>query len=144
MKVDMFRQTVSAMFYAGGEVSELGRSPTRMAEILGCGLLVVANAGVGDVARIIEGYRVGVLVESASADSMDRSLDALAELRTDPELPSRCRQAAEEMFSLERGTEAYRALYNEVLAKGGGSGATPLHSSRNSDGGGPRPAVLNE
>ena len=27
---------LSVMFYAGGEVSELGRSPTRMAEVLGC------------------------------------------------------------------------------------------------------------
>lgn len=30
-------QVASVMFYAGGEISELGRSPTRMAEILGCG-----------------------------------------------------------------------------------------------------------
>ncbi|MDA7846625.1 glycosyltransferase, partial [Amylibacter sp.] len=43
---------LSVMFYAGGEVSELGRSPTRMAEVLGCGLPVVANEGVGDVADI--------------------------------------------------------------------------------------------
>jgi hypothetical protein len=27
---------VSVMFYAGGEVSELGRSPTRLGEVLGC------------------------------------------------------------------------------------------------------------
>ncbi|WP_375264239.1 glycosyltransferase, partial [Palleronia sp.] len=47
------RQNASAMFYAGGEVSELGRSPTRMAEILGCGNPVVTNEGVGDVAGIV-------------------------------------------------------------------------------------------
>ena len=44
-------------------VSKLGSAPTRMAEILGCGRPVVANSGVGDVARILREHRVGVLLE---------------------------------------------------------------------------------
>ena len=109
------RQCASVMFYAGGAISELGRSPTRMAEILGCGIPVVANSGVGDVAGIVARYRVGVLVEDSSDAAMDRAVQQLSELRADPDLPARCRRAAEEVFSLERGTEAYRALYAEIL-----------------------------
>jgi len=107
--------TSSVMFYAGGEVSELGRSPTRMAEILGCGLPVVANPGVGDVAEIVQKYRVGVLVTEGTPDAMKSAFDALEELRKDPELPQRCRLAAEEVFSLEAGTRAYRELYRDIL-----------------------------
>lgn len=106
---------MSIMFYAGGEVSELGRSPTRMAEVLGCGLPVVANSGVGDVASIISENRVGVLVEGPSHLQMASALDALNVLKKDPELPNRCRKAAEEIFSLEAGTKIYRKLYGEVL-----------------------------
>src|SRR5690554_2883912 len=54
-------QMASVMFFADG-LGKLGSSPTRMGEILGCGLPVVANDGVGDVARIIQQYRAGVLV----------------------------------------------------------------------------------
>ncbi|TDO16642.1 MULTISPECIES: glycosyltransferase family 4 protein [Halomonas] len=111
------KHDISIMFYAGGEVSELGRSPTRMAEVLGCGLPVVANGGVGDVASVIEENRVGVLVEGPEPQQIHDALDALDALMQDPELPSRCRKTAEEIFSLDAGTEAYRSLYADLLAE---------------------------
>lgn len=109
------KHDVSAMFFTQG-VSKLGSSPTRMGEILGCGLPVVANSGVGDVARIIERYRVGVLVNEGTPATMARALSQLKELKRDPQLPVRCRQAAEEVFSLESGTQAYSELYRAVLS----------------------------
>ena len=108
-------QTASVMFYAGGEISELGRSPTRMAEILGCGLPVVANDGVGDVARIIRAHRVGVLAGGAEPEAMAVAWSELTALLNDPELPNRCRKAAEAVFSLESGTAAYARLYEQVM-----------------------------
>ncbi|WP_282041250.1 glycosyltransferase [Halomonas alimentaria] len=108
-------QTASVMFYAGGEVSELGRSPTRMAEILGCGLPVVANDGVGDVARIIQQYRVGVLVEGPEPEQMATALEELDQLLLERDLAARCRAAAEAVFSLKGGTEAYAELYASIL-----------------------------
>lgn len=106
---------LSVIFYAGGEISELGRSPTRMAEILGSGLPVVANSGVGDVERIVTEYRVGVLVGGSTPDDMATAFRELELLMADPNLPKRCRAAAEALFSLEAGTESYRNLYADVL-----------------------------
>lgn len=105
----------SVMFYAGGEVSEFGRSPTRMAEVLGCGLPVVANPGVGDVARVIRDHRVGVLVEGPDSEQIEKAMDELNVLMADPELSARCRRAAEAEFSVEEGVRRYRAIYEEVL-----------------------------
>lgn len=113
-------QTVAVMFYAGGAVSELGRSPTRMAEVLACGRPVIANAGVGDVAGIIGRYRVGVLVKDGSEEAMRVALDELSALQADSELAVRCRQAAEEVFSLKTGTEAYKAIYRSLCDRPGG------------------------
>lgn len=110
-------QISSVMFYAGGSLSELGRSPTRMAEILGCGLPVVANEGVGDVAEIIRKYNVGVLAKSGSEEDMNAAYDDLIHLLDDPDLAARCRACAQEVFSLEAGTNAYRALYKSVLER---------------------------
>lgn len=110
-------QIASVMFYAGGEVSELGRSPTRMAEILGCGLPVVANDGVGDVARIIRDYGVGVVAAGAGQLEMEAAWEELQRLLADPELAVRCRRAAEEVFSLQAGTAAYSGLYATIVAE---------------------------
>lgn len=108
-------QTTSVMFFTEG-LGKLGSSPTRMGEILGCGLPVVANEGVGDVARIIQEHRVGVLVRSAAPSDMHAAWHALQELLTDPDLAKRCRVAAEAIFSLEAGTKAYSSLYAAILA----------------------------
>ena len=107
-------QMASVMFFTDG-LSKLGSSPTRMAEILGCGLPVVANEGVGDVARIIREYRVGVLAEGLEPRAMAKAWTELMELLEDPELTFRCRKAAEEVFSLESGTASYARLYGQVL-----------------------------
>ena len=87
-----------------------------MGEILGCGLPVVANEGVGDVARIIRDHNVGILADRASPEDMEAAWDALQQLLSDPDLATRCRKAAEEVFSLAAGTERYRALYAQILA----------------------------
>lgn len=104
----------STMFFTPG-VSKLGSSPTRMGEILGCGLPVVVNDGVGDVAAIVRRYHVGIVIDGNGQEQMDKAYSSLVELIKDPELSLRCRKAAEEVFSLESGTKAYHQLYQDIL-----------------------------
>ena len=106
---------VSVMFFTDG-LSKIGSSPTRMGEVLGCGLPVIANGGVGDVAPIVTEHRVGVLATSSADADMVAALDALDALMTDPALPSRCRAAAEAVFSLERGITEYSSLYRSIAS----------------------------
>jgi len=111
-------QVASVMFFTKG-LGKLGSSPTRMGEVLACGLPVITNDGVGDVAQIIRKYRVGVLVSGPTEREMAHSWGVLQELLADPNLVLRCRQAAEEVFSLESGTSAYARLYDKVLKNHG-------------------------
>ncbi|MBA6412289.1 glycosyltransferase [Parahaliea sp. F7430] len=97
-------------------LSYLGSSPTRMGEILGSGLPVVANEGVGDVAQIIRSHKVGVIVDGPKPEQMMKALRELDDLLNDSDLPSRCRRAAEEIFSLHTGTKAYHKLYDDILS----------------------------
>jgi glycosyltransferase involved in cell wall biosynthesis len=102
-----------AVFLETG-LAKLGSCPTRMGEALGCGLPVIANSGVGDVADIVRAHSVGVLVEDASDEAMDRAVADLLALCEDPELANRCRGIAEDLFSLESGAETYDQLYREL------------------------------
>ncbi|VCU70109.1 D-inositol-3-phosphate glycosyltransferase [Pigmentiphaga humi] len=110
------RQIASVMFFTQG-LSKLGSSPTRMGEILGCGIPVVANDGVGDVAKIIKDYRVGVVIRKP--EEMANAWDELQLLLSEPDLATRCRNAAEDIFSLKAGTDSYRALYTVILGNRG-------------------------
>ena len=104
---------VSVMFFTDG-LSKLGSCPTRLGEVLGCGLPIVANGGVGDVARIVMEHRVGVLAASSADADMVAALDALDALMADPALPGRCRAAAEAVFSLEGGVCEYSSIYHDI------------------------------
>ncbi|MEX3011472.1 glycosyltransferase [Hoeflea sp. TYP-13] len=112
--------SVSVMFFSEG-LSKLGSSPTRMGEVLGCGLPVVANPGVGDMARIIKDHRVGVLVSGPGAKEMAGALDELDTLLSDPDLGKRCRKAAETLFSLQGGTAGYKRIYRQICAMNAGT-----------------------
>ena len=46
-------------------------------------------------------------------------------VRSNSNLSLRCRKAAEEVFPLEAGTDAYRKLYAEILGRTDGPEAAP-------------------
>lgn len=104
---------VAALFFID-DVSEIARCPTRMGEMLACGCPVVANDSVGDVGAIIRRFRVGVVVRENSAAELARAVAELDALLRDPGLARRCRDAAEEWFSLEKGAARYDRLYRQV------------------------------
>ena len=108
-------QTASVMFYKGNELSELGRSPTRMAEVLGCGNPVISNSGVGDVANVINKYQVGVLLDQIDNESLEQAYQSMMFLLKDPHLPLRCRNTAEKIFSLSYGIQCYQKIYQGIL-----------------------------
>lgn len=83
----------------------------RLCELLAAGIPVVANTGSGDVNEIITRDRVGMLVADSSPDAVARSVSDIRTLLADPDLPARCRQAAEEWPSLDEGLRRYEALY---------------------------------
>jgi len=109
------KQICSVMFYAGGQLSEIGRSPTRMAEILAVGLPVVTYAGVGDVDSIIKDNNVGVILKGCDAKQIENALDQLEKLLNDPNLDLRCRKVAEEFFSLRSGIKKYLMIYENSI-----------------------------
>lgn len=107
--------SASAMFYAGGSISELGRSPTRMAEVLASGRPVIVNTGIGDVEHVIRSNRVGILLSGTSRIDMDVSAKELLALLKDQNLSFRCRRTAQQHFSLGGGVDAYSAIYSDIL-----------------------------
>jgi len=106
--------SASVMFFTSG-LSKLGSSPTRMAEVLGCGRPIVVNSGVGDVEEIVRSRNIGIVVNDSSRSSMKASAIKLFSLLKDCHLSHRCRLAAEELFSLKSGVAAYQKLYQALL-----------------------------
>lgn len=95
--------------------SKIASAPTKIAEYLGCGVPCLGNGGVGDVAEILLGRNVGLLLNSFDAASIDAAVDHALALTQNPALRSRCAEVAREVFSLERGVAAYRSIYQALV-----------------------------
>ncbi|HMO80753.1 MAG TPA: glycosyltransferase [Pyrinomonadaceae bacterium] len=85
------------------------RSPTKIPEYLACGLPIIANAGVGDVDKLITENGVGALLKEFSPSGYAA---AVSELESLGDIADKCRETARREFDLERiGGARYRRLY---------------------------------
>lgn len=101
-------------FYRDG-LSTRGTSPTKIGEMLACGLPVAGNA-VGDVDRILRGSAAGVVVGGTDDASLSAAAAELSALERDAETSARARRVAETWFSLRNGIDAYAALYEAIMS----------------------------
>jgi glycosyltransferase involved in cell wall biosynthesis len=104
-----------SMFFFTANISKLGSAPTRMAEILGTGIPVLTNAGVGDVDKIVSTYKVGELLKSEDIKDIKIASDNFMQLIKQKDISNRCRVTSEELFSLDVGVIKYRSIYSKIV-----------------------------
>ena len=106
----------AGIFFIRPVFSKQASAPTKLAELLGCGVPCLGNSGVGDMAEVLEGDRVGVVLRAFDEDSMVAGLGQLLALAADPSTAARCVAAAQKHFSLNEGVRRYAAVYRQLEA----------------------------
>jgi glycosyltransferase involved in cell wall biosynthesis len=101
-----------SLFFIQPLFSKKGSSPTKHGEILGMGIPVVCNSGVGDVDRIVGDTQSGLLIDKFEDKEYDNVISQLDTLLQTP--PEKLRAAAEKYYSLEEGVKRYLAVYNSL------------------------------
>lgn len=109
----MARMTAGIFFYKPS-FSRAACAPTKLGEFLGCGIPCLSNAGVGDMADVLESERVGIAINAFDKASITAGLEALLKLAEDPEIGTRCVAAAQKHFSLDEGVRRYAAVYDRL------------------------------
>jgi glycosyltransferase involved in cell wall biosynthesis len=104
----------AGIFFIKPVFSKQASAPTKLAELLGCGVPCLGNAGVGDMAEVLEGKRVGVALRSFDDECLRLGLVRLLNLVDEPETRSRCVSAANQYFSLDEGVARYQSIYNSL------------------------------
>jgi glycosyltransferase involved in cell wall biosynthesis len=95
--------------------SKISSSPTKIGEYLGAGLPVLSSAGIGDVDALLDGERVGALLDDFTESGYGQVAAEILELAGSEEIGARCRSVAHRRLSLrEVGIPRYDELYREV------------------------------
>jgi glycosyltransferase involved in cell wall biosynthesis len=85
--------------------------PTKLAEFLACGRPVIVNAGLGDMDKLVDRYRCGVVLTSRTDNAIQLAADQIIDLLSDPDVSQRARACAEEVFALRTAIARLTNLY---------------------------------
>lgn len=112
----------AGIFFIMPAWSKRASCPTRMGEFLASGVPCLANAGVGDVAEDFANTNTGVVLPTGGDGrvelaKLDEALDLLIALTREPDIAQRCRKAAEQLFSLEKGVAEYDRIYRRLASE---------------------------
>ncbi len=93
--------------------SKISSSPTKLAEVLAMGIPVISNSGVGDVEEIIQNSKGGMVIKDFVPDEYERVVISVPLfLQSDP---SFTRNKVESEYSLKKGIQLYREVYDKIL-----------------------------
>ncbi|MBD7988321.1 glycosyltransferase [Luteimonas sp. Sa2BVA3] len=111
------RRMHAGVFFIKPVFSKQASAPTKLAEFLGCGIPCLSNTGVGDMAQVLVGDRVGVAVDAMDPAGLESGVSALLDLCGEQDVAERCVASARRHFSLDEGVKRYRTIY-EAMASG--------------------------
>jgi glycosyltransferase involved in cell wall biosynthesis len=113
-EVPIFLKLTSiSVFFIKPLFSKKASSPTKLAELLAMGVPVVCNGNVGDIDRIVEANKAGLVLHDFNPETYREIINQLPELlQTDP---SHLRQVSNELFSLKEGVSRYLKVYQKLI-----------------------------
>jgi len=94
--------------------SKISSSPTKLGEVLSMGIPVIVNSGVGDVQQTVENANAGYVLHHFKEENFERAVEAIPQIIE--RSPVAIRQAAEPIYSLEKGIQSYLSCYRQILS----------------------------
>jgi Glycosyltransferase Family 4/Glycosyl transferases group 1 len=92
--------------------SKKASSPTKTGEIMGMGIPIITNSGIGDSDSIITESGAGMLVKKFTDDEYNRIIEQINVLLNVDK--TKVREAAFNYFSLDKGVELYDKVYRKL------------------------------
>lgn len=102
-----------SVFFIKPCYSKQSSSPTKHGEIMAMGIPVITNAGVGDVADIVEKYQSGIVMKDLNEREFLLAANSINEgISFDK---NAIRNGAKEYYNLDRAIEKYKEIYQKIL-----------------------------
>lgn len=109
---EMLSISNASIFFIKPAYSKKASSPTKLAELMGLGIPIIANSGVGDIESVMQENPSGILIHEFNSPAYRSALNELGQLLTNEKHLTR--QLACEYFSLDRGIATFDAIYQKL------------------------------
>lgn len=104
----------AGLFFLTEGISEHGCSPTKIGEYWASGIPVITSPNVSDTDDIINRNKVGVIVREHEKDSYQQAFEELESILKESGLANRCRESADEHYSLAPACKRQFNLYLQL------------------------------
>lgn len=104
-----------AVYFIKPCYSKKASSPTKTAEILGLGIPIITNTGIGDSTEIIETSGAGLLIHEFNKGNYMNIIRKFSVLLSIDK--RKLVETAHAYFSLEKGVKLYESVYNRINTK---------------------------
>lgn len=102
----------ASIFFIKPVWSKKASSPTKMAELMGMGIPIIANNNVGDVDQILDENPTGITIKEFNNLAFEKAIDELLAIANKKE--SEVRELACNYFSLEKGISIFNEIYKKL------------------------------
>ena len=102
-----------SIFFIKQVYSKKASSPTKLGEIMGIGIPIICNSGIGDVDAIVNNSNCGFLINNFTENEYLQVIDKIVHHFKFDEKD--IINGADNYFSLDKGIEKYYATYKELL-----------------------------
>lgn len=102
----------ASVFFILPSFSKQASSPTKQGELMGMGIPVICNAGVGDTESIVSEPLGGFIVNQMNEEGYGKAIDQFFSKTFDKE---DIRKRGREIYELKDGIEKYNTIYESVL-----------------------------
>lgn len=96
-----------SIFFIRASYSKISSSPTKQGELMGLGIPIICNTGVGDVDQIVKKYNSGIIVNLEKNLNLD-----IKKFVTSNKIS--LHKKAHDIFSLKKGIESYNQIYSKL------------------------------
>jgi len=98
-----------SLFFIKPVFSKKASSPIKLAEILGMGIPVIANAGIGDMDEVLEKNNCGILIRELNTENYRNAITQIETLNVISK--ENIKSVAKKYFSLSEGVVKYKLIY---------------------------------
>ncbi|MFN5417379.1 MAG: glycosyltransferase [Flavobacteriia bacterium] len=103
-----------SIFFCKPTYSRKGTSPTRLAELIACGVKVISNTNIGDTETHIKENNLGYVFNGFETEDIQQFVTKFDLSKDFPK--DNLHQTAEKLFSLNEGVKKYLAIYKKLLS----------------------------
>ncbi len=101
-----------SLFFIKPAFSKKASSPTKQGEIMGMGLPLICNSGIGDTDYVVKKYGTGITINLDDTYALQHAVAAFENLKKIP--PETILQGAEDFYSLDTGVKKYLEVYRAM------------------------------